>query len=234
MRPAAFIVLFETLIGLLLFGAAGRIDLPWVWALLGIHATAMVIMVAAMDPDLRRERLVRKRDGGCDRRLRALITVCILVHLVLAGLDVRWGWSPAFPFWVHALALIIYSAAIAFAIRAMIVNRFFAPAVRIQSERGHETVTAGPYRFVRHPATPGCCSPSSPRVSSSVRCGRWCRPRRWRASSRGARRERTACFAHNSPAMPTTPAACGIASCRPFGSGRRSLSERRRRRTARV
>jgi len=155
MRPAAFIVLFETLIGSLLLGAAGRIDLPWVWALLGIHATAMVIMVAAMDPDLRRERLVRKRDGGCDRRLRALITVCILVHLVLAGLDVRWGWSPAFPFWVHALALIIYSAAIAFAIRAMIVNRFFAPAVRIQSERGHETVTAGPYRFVRHPGYAG-------------------------------------------------------------------------------
>jgi protein-S-isoprenylcysteine O-methyltransferase Ste14 len=67
----------------------------------------------------------------------------------------RWGWSPRLPFWAHAAALATYTAAIAFAIRAMIVNRFFAPVVRIQSERGHETITAGPYRFVRHPGYAG-------------------------------------------------------------------------------
>jgi protein-S-isoprenylcysteine O-methyltransferase Ste14 len=50
---------------------------------------------------------------------------------------------------------VTYAAAIAFSIRAMVVNRFFAPAVRIQAERGHETVTAGPYRFIRHPGYAG-------------------------------------------------------------------------------
>ena len=34
---------------------------------------------------------------------------------------------------------------------AMSVNRFFARVVRIQTERGHAPVTAGPYRFIRHP-----------------------------------------------------------------------------------
>ena len=155
MRSAASIVVFELLVGSLLFGSAGRLDLPWFWALLAIHAAMMVIMVVSMDPDLRRERMEKKRQGGADRRLRALIALCIVAHLVLAGLDVRWGWSPAFPTWARAAALLAYAGAIAFAIRAMVVNRFFAPAVRIQSERGHETVTTGPYRFVRHPGYAG-------------------------------------------------------------------------------
>ena len=35
---------------------------------------------------------------------------------------------------------------------AMAVNRFFSAVVRIQTDRGHTTVTTGPYRFVRHPS----------------------------------------------------------------------------------
>ena len=30
-------------------------------------------------------------------------------------------------------------------------NRFFSSVVRIQKERGHYTITSGPYRLVRHP-----------------------------------------------------------------------------------
>jgi hypothetical protein len=33
----------------------------------------------------------------------------------------------------------------------MIVNPFFSPAIRIQSERGHCVIRRGPYRFLRHP-----------------------------------------------------------------------------------
>ena len=33
----------------------------------------------------------------------------------------------------------------------MIVNPFFSPALRIQTERGHSVITCGPYRIVRHP-----------------------------------------------------------------------------------
>lgn len=46
----------------------------------------------------------------------------------------------------------------------MIVNRFFSAVVRLQTDRGHHVVTAGPYRIVRHPGyvgiIVGCmCSP---------------------------------------------------------------------------
>jgi protein-S-isoprenylcysteine O-methyltransferase Ste14 len=34
---------------------------------------------------------------------------------------------------------------------AMMVNKFFAAVVRIQKDRSHTVVKAGPYRFVRHP-----------------------------------------------------------------------------------
>jgi protein-S-isoprenylcysteine O-methyltransferase Ste14 len=37
----------------------------------------------------------------------------------------------------------------------MAVNRFYAPVVRIQKDRGHKVVDAGPYRVVRHPGNLG-------------------------------------------------------------------------------
>ena len=33
----------------------------------------------------------------------------------------------------------------------MLANRFFSPVVRIQQERGHHLITAGPYQYLRHP-----------------------------------------------------------------------------------
>ena len=38
---------------------------------------------------------------------------------------------------------------------AMLVNRFFSRAVRLQLDRGQQVVTSGPYRLVRHPGYSG-------------------------------------------------------------------------------
>ena len=154
MRYALFIFLFESALAALLFGVAGRTDLPWVWALLAVHAVFLVILGLSMDPGLRAERF-RRREGGPDRRLRGLLGVFLIAHLVVAALDLRFGWSPQFPAAAHAVGLLIYTAGMAVIVRAMTVNRFFAPTVRIQPERGHETITAGPYRFLRHPGYAG-------------------------------------------------------------------------------
>ena len=37
----------------------------------------------------------------------------------------------------------------------MISNAYFTTTVRIQDERGHQVVSSGPYRFVRHPGYSG-------------------------------------------------------------------------------
>jgi protein-S-isoprenylcysteine O-methyltransferase Ste14 len=155
MRYVLALAVFELVLGFVLFGSAGRVDLPWFWALLACHAVILAAGFAALDPDLRRERM-GPRGGGIDRVFRSLMLAFVLIHLAVAGLDVgRFGWSPGLPAAAHAAALAVYAGGLLLSMRAMAVNRFFVPAVQIQAERGQYPVTAGPYRFVRHPGYAG-------------------------------------------------------------------------------
>ena len=54
---------------------------------------------------------------------------------------------------LFALVLILVGYAIGS--WALMENRFFSGVVRIQVERGHQVVTTGPYRWVRHPGYAG-------------------------------------------------------------------------------
>ena len=88
--------------------------------------------------------------------LRWRVAPFFLAHFIVAGLDVgRFGWSGPVPLVVHGTGLLFYVSGIALAMRALVVNRFFSPVVRIQEERGHRLITEGPYRFVRHPGYAG-------------------------------------------------------------------------------
>jgi protein-S-isoprenylcysteine O-methyltransferase Ste14 len=74
-----------------------------------------------------------------------------VVQLV-SGLDKRFGWSrPVDGPW-QVGAGVVLAAAIAVTAWAMAVNPFFSATVRIQTDRGHRPIAAGPYRIVRHPA----------------------------------------------------------------------------------
>jgi protein-S-isoprenylcysteine O-methyltransferase Ste14 len=78
-----------------------------------------------------------------------------LVIYVVAGLDHRFVWSPAFPTWLTIPGLILIFLGYAFSTWAMLENRFFSGVVRIQHERGHTVCDTGPYRIVRHPGYAG-------------------------------------------------------------------------------
>src|SRR3954452_658601 len=149
------VLIVECLLAATLFISAGRIDLPWFWAVLALHATMLLAGVPFMDPDLRKER-VRPGPGGRSRRIRVLAVPMLLGHLVVAGLDVgRFGWSGPIPVAVQAVALAGCAAGMGLSLWAMAANRFFSPVVRIQAERGHHLITAGPYRVLRHPGYTG-------------------------------------------------------------------------------
>ena len=75
--------------------------------------------------------------------------------VIVAGLDHRYGWSPAFPLWLIVLGFILISLGYAFAAWALAENRFFSSVVRIQTDRGHVVCDSGPYRFARHPGYAG-------------------------------------------------------------------------------
>ncbi len=149
------VLLVEGLMAAALFASAGRVDLPWFWAVLGLHATMILAGVPFVDPDLRKER-ARPGPGGRSRRVRWLALPMLLGHLIVAGLDVgRFGWSGPLPVVVQATALAGYAAGMGLSMWAMAANRFFSPVVRIQAERGHRLVSSGPYAVLRHPGYTG-------------------------------------------------------------------------------
>jgi protein-S-isoprenylcysteine O-methyltransferase Ste14 len=149
-------VAFVTVVGGLLFGTAGRWDLPFFWANLAVWAAASIVGTIVIDPTLARERL---RPGPGARFFWSdwLIVPLWLAQYVVCGLDVgRFHWSDDVPLSLQAVALTFMAAAVAWLVWAVAVNRFFSSAVRIQTDRGHHVVTGGPYRFVRHPGYAAC------------------------------------------------------------------------------
>jgi len=139
---------------------AGRWDVLMVWVILGIFASAMLVMwfaIFAKDPELVKER--QESGPGAkrwDRILLRLYTLFLLATLVVALLDVgRFYWSDTVPLWLRMLGLLGYLASLGLISWAMAENRFFSEVVRIQEDRGHCVVATGPYRYVRHPGYSG-------------------------------------------------------------------------------
>jgi protein-S-isoprenylcysteine O-methyltransferase Ste14 len=144
-------VVFLALIGALLFGCAGRWDLPWFWAYLGVWAVAIVVATPLVDPGLIRERM-RPGPGGQDFAIAYAVIPLWLGQYVIAGLDVgRFHWSDIVPLAVQVVAFVMMVAATAVLVWAEVVNPFFSTVIRIQTERGHRVITSGPYRYLRHP-----------------------------------------------------------------------------------
>jgi protein-S-isoprenylcysteine O-methyltransferase Ste14 len=68
--------------------------------------------------------------------------------------DGRFHWSDS-PWRVCAVGYALLLVGVGITTWAEAVNRFFEPTVRIQTERGHKVIDAGPYAVVRHPSYVG-------------------------------------------------------------------------------
>lgn len=154
----------------LLFGIAGRRDLPMFWAYSAVFSLLGLTAIFTIDPDLARERR-HPGPGGIDRIRGLVVGFLFLVHLVIAALDVgQYHWSDTVPLGLQIVGLTLFTASFGLVIWAMAVNRFFSPVVRIQKERGHHLVNEGPYRRVRHPGYIGMCVGVP---SSALALGSW-------------------------------------------------------------
>lgn len=132
----------------------------WVYAvLIFITGFGGRILAERRHPGLMAERtkpVSREDVKPWDRVLSPLKSISISFPLVIvAGLDRRFGWSQAFPVWLNLLGFLLIVCGYAIAVWALVENRFFSGAVRIQTECGHTVCDSGPYRLVRHPGYAG-------------------------------------------------------------------------------
>lgn len=131
----------------------------WVFAILCIaNFVVSRALAARRHPDLiaERARFLRHEDAKpWDKTLAPLVGLGGGLVPLVAGLDARFDWSPAFSLPVKIVALVVILAGFVLGSYALIENRFFSGMVRMQLDRGQHVVSSGPYRWVRHPGYAG-------------------------------------------------------------------------------
>jgi len=143
-----------------LFVVAGTVAWPAAWAYLVTITAVMIVygvVVVRLHPDLIEER--RNPPAGAKSWDRPFVVIVGLVgpaaFLLLSGLDHRFRWSAPSPPWLQAAGVVGVAAGGMLANWAVAANRFFSSVVRIQRDRGHQVIDAGPYRYIRHPGYAG-------------------------------------------------------------------------------
>jgi protein-S-isoprenylcysteine O-methyltransferase Ste14 len=150
---------FFVLIAVILFVSAGRLDWIWAWVYLGICVVSVLINAVLMSRsglEMVAERGEMKLTKTWDKAVSGFIALDMYVLLPLvAGLDVRFGWTPELSVGWHVVGAVVFAAGLELTSWAMLANAYFSTAARIQSERGQTVCRTGPYRFVRHPGYVG-------------------------------------------------------------------------------
>lgn len=137
---------------------AGSIDYWQAWVFLSVFAASslsITLYLMARDPALL-ERRMRAGPGAEHDRVQKIIqtiaSLAFIAMLVVPGLDHRFGWSEV-PTWVVVtgdLLVALGFLAVFFVFR----ENTFASAT-IEVDDGQQTITTGPYAFVRHPMYAG-------------------------------------------------------------------------------
>jgi len=153
-RAMQILVMF-IILGLELFLGAGTINWVWAWVFLGIGLVNLSINAVFMlrtSPETIVERGRPKEVKTWDKWVGGawLIGQYFLLPIV-AALDMRFGWTGEIPIGWHLLGAVGYTLSLGLTGWAMITNAYFSTAVRIQSDRGQQVCSTGPYHYVRHP-----------------------------------------------------------------------------------
>ncbi len=152
-KGAVKVSIFYIIVAVVLFTVSGKLDWWMAWVLLAVFIANYIVNMIILDPGLLAERSSAKAGA---RKYDIILAVFmsglgILIVVLIAALDKRFGWSSAVPFWLNILGLLMIVLGCVVVTWAMTSNKFFASVVRIQKDRGHTVSSAGPYRFLRHP-----------------------------------------------------------------------------------
>jgi protein-S-isoprenylcysteine O-methyltransferase Ste14 len=160
-RVVVMLLVFILLVPMLPLIIPWRWDWWEAWVYLAINVFGFIIsryLAGRKHPDLLVERgkyLQHQNPEKWDKLLSPLLSLGGGFIPIAAGLDMRFGPSAEFWWVIKVLAIILMLMGFALGSYALIANRFFSGMVRIQTERGHQVVSSGPYRWVRHPGYVG-------------------------------------------------------------------------------
>ncbi len=139
---------------LILFLPAGTVFWleGWIYMIiLSIFMTVNLLYLKEKDPDLLKKRTSQKFVEGWDKILSLLMAIFLIVMFILPGLDaVRFQWSQV-PDILKIIGLIGVALSLFWILLVTKENTFLSRVVEIQEERGHNVITTGPYKVVRHP-----------------------------------------------------------------------------------
>lgn len=155
LRSFVSLLVSLALAGLLLFLPAGTFAWQAAWALLAMFVLEIAIGVAILwrvNPDIFAARSSGFKPGTkrWDYLVGGGLIVAIAAICLVAGLDFRMSGHSA-PLPVLIIGHLVFLAGFVLIAWAQAVNPFFEPGVRIQTERGHKVIEAGPYGIIRHP-----------------------------------------------------------------------------------
>ncbi len=141
--------------GAVLFGASGNFGWVWAWLFLTVQLAGVMLNMAILlrrSPVTIAERADAHGMKTWDKIVGGLWAVSyFLALLCVAGLDIRYGWTGAFPIGLRLLGLAGMIAGTGLIGWAMISNAHFDAVARVRMERGHRVCSSGPYRWIRHP-----------------------------------------------------------------------------------
>jgi len=140
----------------LLFGGAGTIAWPEAWLFLFAQVSFSIGIgwwLKKYNPELLQERmdLWKRLVKPWDKTIIVILMASFVPFLILPGLDaVRYQWSHV-PLFLKVIGFIGFVLSYGLMFWVLKVNPYSSAAVEIQEDRGHKTITTGPYRYVRHP-----------------------------------------------------------------------------------
>jgi protein-S-isoprenylcysteine O-methyltransferase Ste14 len=148
-------LIHPVLLGLALFGGAGTLNWPAAWLFFGLSVACQLVngaIMVAKDPEL----LVERGQAvagfkAWDLPLALALAYGPLLAILAVSLEQRHGGLPDGVMWQQASAVVLMASGAGLTLWAMLANRYFSGLVRIQTERGHQVISTGPYASIRHP-----------------------------------------------------------------------------------
>ncbi|HXW83616.1 MAG TPA: isoprenylcysteine carboxylmethyltransferase family protein [Candidatus Binataceae bacterium] len=145
---------FIGFIALIIFVPAGTIHFWQGWLFLIVFTGAIAaisVYLLRTDPALFERRMnagPRAESRPLEKVIQAITGGSLMVAIVIAGLDHRFGWSEA-PGWVAIAANVVIVVSFGAVLVVLRENTFAASTIGIQS--GQRVIDTGMYSLVRHP-----------------------------------------------------------------------------------